>query len=86
MGWRKSWGSVTSGNPMLDQVPWIEQPTTQLLFEARSKEDLTIEEFEHFFMVTCRDLPDLPFAQLAHANEAELRVRERTQRENNKKK
>jgi serine/threonine protein kinase len=82
----KELGLGYSGNPLLDQVPWIEQPTTQLLFEARSKEELTIEEFEDFFMVTCRELPDLPFTQLAHADQAEARFRERAQRENNKKK
>jgi len=77
----KELGLGYSGNPLLDQVPWIEQPTTQLIFDARSKEEVTIEEFEHFFMVTCRDLPDLPFTQLAHASEGRMRLHEKTQRE-----
>lgn len=78
----KELGLGYSGNPLLDQIPWIEQPTTQLIFEARSKEEVTIEEFEEFFMVTCRELPDLPFVQLAHASEARQRAYEQVQREN----
>ncbi len=64
----KELGLGYSGNPQLDQMPWIDQPTTQSLFEARTHEDVTIGDFEHFFTVTCRDLPDLAFAQLAHAD------------------
>jgi hypothetical protein len=75
----KELGLGYSGNPQLDQIPWIEQPMTQLIFESRVKEDVTIEEFEDFFTVTCKDLPDLPFAQLAHASEAKLRVFEKHQ-------
>ena len=67
-------------------MPWIEQPTTQLIFEARGKEEVTIEEFEEFFMGTCKDLPDLPFTQLAHASEALNRTWEKNQRENKEKK
>ena len=78
----KELGLGYSGNPQLDQVPWIEQPTTQLIFESRAKEEVTIEEFEAFFMGTCRQLPDLPFTTLAHANEAKLRQFEKAQREN----
>jgi serine/threonine protein kinase len=72
----KELGLGYSGNPMLDQAPWIDQPTTQLIFESRLREELTIEEFSHFFMETCSGLPDLPFAQLAHASEAKERQRE----------
>ena len=82
----KELGLGYSGNPQLDQVPWIEQETTQLLFEARSKEEVTIEEFEHFFMNTCRDLPDLPFTQLAHAHQAAERQHEKELRESKPKK
>jgi hypothetical protein len=77
----KELGLGYSGNPQLDQTPWIEQPTTQLIFESRSKEEVTIEDFEEFFMVTCKGLPDLPFAALAHASEAKQRHWEKTQRE-----
>jgi serine/threonine protein kinase len=82
----KELGLGYSGNPFLDQVPWIEQPTTQLIFESRVKEDVTLEEFRDFFMVTCRDLPDLPFAQLAHAEEAKNRLWEKHQAEEKAKK
>ncbi len=75
-----------SGNPQLNQMPWIDQPMTQMVFESRTKEDLTLEEFEEFFMVTCRELPDLPFTQLAHASEAQKRLHEKAQRENKAKK
>ena len=77
----KELGLGYSGNPQLDQSPWIEQPTTQLIYEARSKEEVTLEEFEHFFMTICRDLPDLPLTQLAHATEGQLRRQERANRE-----
>jgi len=82
----KELGLGYSGNPCLDQAPWIEQPTTQLLFEARLKEEVTLEEFEEFFMVTCKNLPDLPFAQLAHASEARQREHEKILRETKVKK
>jgi len=82
----KELGLGYSGNPQLDQIPWIDQPTTQVIFETRVKEDLTIEEFEEFFMVTCRELPDLPFTQLAHASEAMKRLHEKEQRESKEKK
>jgi len=82
----KELGLGYSGNPFLDQVPWIEQATTQTIFEARLKEEVTLEEFEEFFMVTCRGLPDLPFTQLAHASEAMQRVHERELRETKAKK
>ena len=74
-----------SGDPKLDQTPWIEQPTTKVIFEARSKQEVTLEEFEEFFLVTCRGLPELPFTQLAHANEAKKRSWEQAQREKPKK-
>ena len=82
----KELGLGYSGNPQLDQVPWIEQSMTQMIFEARSKEEVTIEEFEQFFMHTCRDLPDLPFTTLAHAAEAQQRLREKSLRETKTKK
>jgi serine/threonine protein kinase len=75
----KELGLGYSGNPLLDQVPWIEQPTTKALFDAQSKE-VTMEEFEEFFLVTCQGLPDLPIVQLAHANEAKQRTWEKEQR------
>lgn len=81
----KELGLGYSGNPLLDQIPWIEQPTTQLIYEARSK-DVSLEEFENFFMGTCKELPDLPFTQLAHADQAVQRLREKAQRENKEKK
>jgi serine/threonine protein kinase len=84
----KELGLGYSGNPQLDQRPWIEQPTTQLIFEARAeeKESMTLKEFESFFMGTCKELPDLPFTTLAHASEAKLRTWEKAQRENKDKK
>ncbi len=82
----KELGLGYSGNPRLDQIPWIEQPTTQLLFESRTKEEVTIEEFGEFFLETCRNLPDLPFTQLAHASEAKQRRWEKAQKEEKKKK
>ncbi len=80
----KELGLGYSGNPRLEQTPWIEQPTTQLIFEARSKE-LTAEEMNEFFMDTCSGLPDLPFTQLAHASEAKQRRWEQAQKEEKKK-
>ena len=82
----KELGLGYSGNPQLDQLPWIEQPTTKIIFEARSIEEVTLEEFEEFFLGTCKGLPELPFTQLAHANEAKLRTWEKSQRENKAKK
>jgi hypothetical protein len=82
----KELGLGYSGNPLLDQVPWIDQPTTQLIFESRQKEEVTLEEFKEFFMVTCRELPDLPFTQLAHAQQAKERTWEKHQREEKGKK
>jgi serine/threonine protein kinase len=82
----KELGLGYSGNPRLDQVPWLEQPTTQLIFDSRQKEDVTLEEFGEFFLETCKGLPDLPFTQLAHASEARQRTWEKTQRENKDKK
>jgi serine/threonine protein kinase len=81
----KELGLGYSGNPQLDQMPWIDQPMTQMVFEAREK-DLTPEEFEEFFMVTCKNLPDLPFTQLAHASEAQQRLFEKEHRESKAKK
>jgi len=77
----KELGLGYSGNPRLDQVPWVQQPATQSLFESRQKEDVTLEDFEEFFMETCKSLPDLPFATLAHASEAKMRNWERSQKE-----
>jgi serine/threonine protein kinase len=82
----KELGLGYSGNPRLDQAAWINQPTTQLIFDSRSKEEVTAEDFEEFFIGTCRGLPDLPFAQLAHASEARQRSWERAQREEKGKK
>ena len=82
----KELGLGYSGNPRLDQVAWIDQPTTQLLFESRGKEEVTLEEFKDFFMGTCQGLPDLPFATLAHASEARQRNWEKQQREAKEKK
>jgi serine/threonine protein kinase len=77
----KELGLGYSGNPQLDQLPWLEQPTTQLIFEARSKEDVTLEEFGEFFLDTCAGLPDLPFTQLAHSDQARQRTWEKERRE-----
>jgi HD-like signal output (HDOD) protein len=82
----KELGLGYSGNPKLDQTPWIEQPTTKLLFEARAKEDITLEEFSEFFLNTCRGLPDLPITQLAYAEEARMRLVEKARREQQEKK
>ncbi len=82
----KELGLGYSGNPRLDQVAWIDQPTTQMIFDSRAKEEVTKEEFEEFFMETCKGLPDLPFAQLAHASEAKQRNWEKSQREAKAKK
>jgi hypothetical protein len=67
----KELGIGYSGNPLLDQTPWIEQQLTLDLFEARTKEDLTLEDLQAFFFETCRDLPDLPIMDLASAEQAE---------------
>jgi serine/threonine protein kinase len=77
----KELGLGYSGNPRLDQVPWIEQSTTKLIFDSCTKEDVTLEDFEEFFTETCKGLPDLPFIQLAHASEGKQRNWEKTQRE-----
>jgi hypothetical protein len=77
----KELGLGYSGNPHLDQTPWIDQPATQSLFESRQKEDVAIEDFQEFFMETCKGLPDLPFTQLAHASEARQRNWEKSQKE-----
>jgi hypothetical protein len=82
----KELGLGYSGNPRLDQAAWIDQPTTQLIFDSRSKEEVTLEEFGEFFMETCKGLPDLPFTQLAHASEAKQRNWEKSQREAKAKK
>jgi hypothetical protein len=82
----KELGLGYSGNPRLDQAAWIDQPTTQLIFDSRSKEEVTLEDFNEFFMETCKGLPDLPFAQLAHASEAKQRNWEKKQREEKGKK
>ncbi len=82
----KELGLGYSGNPRLDPVPWIELPTTQLIFDSRTKEDVTLDDFQSFFLETCQQLPDLPFTQLAHASEARQRHWERHQREEKKKK
>jgi serine/threonine protein kinase len=81
----KELGLGYSGDPKLDQIPWIEQDTTKLIFDARTKQEVTLEEFEEFFLVTCRGLPELPITQLAHASEAKLRAWEQAQREKPKK-
>src|ERR1700761_5307590 len=81
----KELGLGYSGNPRLEQTPWIEQPMTQMIFEARSKE-VTENEVNEFFMDTCSGLPDLPFTQLAHASEAKQRRWEQAQKEEKKKK
>jgi hypothetical protein len=70
-----------SGDPRLDQTPWMEQPATKLIFDARTKEEVTLEDFQEFFLVTCRNLPELPFTQLAHSSEAKKRSWEKAQRE-----
>ena len=75
-----------SGDPKLDQDPWIEQPATKVVFESRTKEDVTLEDFQEFFLVTCRNLPELPFTQLAHSSEAKKRSWEKAQREKKEKK
>jgi serine/threonine protein kinase len=80
----KELGLGYSGNSRLEQTPWIEQPTTQMIFEARSKE-VELEDFRQFFMETCRALPDLPFTQLAHASEARQRRWEQAQKEEKRK-
>ena len=82
----KELGLGYSGNPQLDQHPWLDQPTTQLIYDSRTKEEVTIEEFGEFFMDTCKALPDLPFAQLAYASEARQRTWERHQKEEKGKK
>jgi hypothetical protein len=82
----KELGLGYAGNPRLDQAAWIDQPNTQLIFESRQKEEVTLEEFNEFFTVTCKGLPDLPFAQLAHASEARQRSWERAQKEEKGKK
>jgi serine/threonine protein kinase len=81
----KELGLGYSGNPRLEQTVWIEQPMTQVIFEARSKE-VALEDFNEFFMQTCSNLPDLPFTQLAHASEARQRRWERAQKEAKEKK
>jgi serine/threonine protein kinase len=81
----KELGLGYSGNPVLDQTPWNEQPITQAVFECCTKEDVTEEEFNEFFMETCKQLPDLPFTQLALASEGRKRAWEEAQKEEKKK-
>jgi serine/threonine protein kinase len=81
----KELGLGYSGNPVLDQTPWPEQENTQVIFEGCTKEAVTAEEFNEFFMNTCRSLPDLPFTQLAHASEARQRALEAAKKENKEK-
>ena len=80
----KELGLGYSGNPRLEQTPWIDQTMTQMIYEARSKE-VALEDFGQFFMETCSGLPDLPFTQLAHAIEAKQRRWEQAQKEEKKK-
>jgi HD superfamily phosphodiesterase len=82
----KELGLGYSGNPRLEQTAWIDQPTTQQIFDSRAKEDMTREDFQEFFMDTCKALPDLPFTQLAHASEAKQRNWEKHQKEAKAKK
>ena len=77
----KELGLGYSGNPVLNQAPWTEQPNTQYILEGTTKEDVTLEEFQEFFLGTCRSLPDLPLTQLAHASEARQRSWEAAQKE-----
>jgi serine/threonine protein kinase len=81
----KELGLGYSGNPVLDQTPWPDQPNTQTVVEGCTKEDVTVEGFSEFFLDTCRSLPDLPFTQLAHASEARQRAFEAQQKENREK-
>jgi hypothetical protein len=76
----KELGLGYSGNPVLDQTPWSEQEITQAVFEGNTKEDVTKEEFDEFFMETCKLLPDLPFTQLALASEGRQRAWEIAQK------
>ncbi len=69
---------------MLDQTPWKDQEITQAVFEGNAKEDMTKEEFDEFFMETCKLLPDLPFTQLALASEGRQRAWEAAQKEEKK--
>jgi hypothetical protein len=82
----KELGLGYSGNPVLDQTPWNEQEITQQVFECCAKEDMTREEFDEFFMETCKQLPDLPLTQLALASEGRKRSWEAVQKEQKEKK
>jgi serine/threonine protein kinase len=82
----KELGLGYSGNPVLDQTPWNEQELTQEVFEGCTKEEMTREEFDEFFMETCKLLPDLPLTQLALASEGRKRAWEESQKAEKEKK
>ena len=81
----KELGLGYSGNPVLDQTPWNGQPITEAVFECCTKDEVTKEGFDEFFMETCKQLPDLPFTQLALASEGRKRAWEAAQREEKNK-
>jgi serine/threonine protein kinase len=80
----KELGLGYSGNPVLDQTPWNAQPITEAVFECSSKDEVTREGFDEFFMETCKQLPDLPFTQLALASEGRKRAWEEQQKKDKK--
>ncbi len=80
----KELGLGYSGNPVLEETPWNEQEMTLAVFEGNSKEDMSKEEFDGFFMETCKLLPDLPFTQLALASEGRQRAWDAAQKEEKK--
>jgi serine/threonine protein kinase len=80
----KELGLGYSGNPVLDQIPWNAQPITEAVFECSSQEEVTREGFDEFFMETCKQLPDLPFTQLALASEGRKRAWEEQQKKDKK--
>ena len=81
----KELGLGYSGNPVLSPTPWQDQEITGALFEGCAKEDMTREEFDEFFVETCKQLPDLPFTQLALASEGRRRAWEESQKEEKQK-
>jgi serine/threonine protein kinase len=51
-----------SANTHLEQTPWDELPSTQLLWHFNRNEELTHEEFVDFFLTTCASFPDIHLA------------------------
>ena len=61
-----------TGCTQLDDLPWLEQPNTRILF-ALKKNMVALEDFEEFFLKDCPTLPELPILKGTNAEMASLR-------------